>query len=149
MILNDYMSAEKFPMASRSDYSPDTQLQMDAFDLDAMELRIAEGHKLNDKQAAVFQELKTRGPHIGPLARLVTQQQQASQQPVTSAATSLDLSQEGVIDLMRRNQASFQEECEERQSYKPLQEPQHHLILIRPCAGLRSMSQHFVTDTVL
>jgi hypothetical protein len=40
----------------------------------------------------------------------VTKQQQASQQPVTSAATSLHPIHEGVIDLMRRNQESLQEE---------------------------------------
>ena len=36
MTLDDYMNAERFPMTSHSDYSPDTQLQMDAFNLDAI-----------------------------------------------------------------------------------------------------------------
>ena len=75
MTLDDYMNAERFPMTSHSDYSPVTQLKMDAFNLDAMEEALEEGREMNATQAAAYEELKTKGPHIGRLARELAQQQ--------------------------------------------------------------------------
>ena len=88
MTLDDYMNAEKFPMTSQSDYSPVTQLKMDAFNLDQMEEGIEMGHKLTSEEAARFQELKTKGPHIGMLSKELRQQEKAqqSQKPAQTAS---------------------------------------------------------------
>lgn len=110
MTLDDYMNAENFPMTSHSDYSPVTQLKMDAFNLDQMVEGIEMGHKLTSEEAARFQELKTKEPHIGPLARELRAAEVVQQAPNACTPRPFKVTRDEVLDLIRRNRASLEEE---------------------------------------
>jgi hypothetical protein len=110
MTIDDYMNAERFPMTSQKGYSPDTQLRMDAFNLDDLQEAIEMGHKMNAKEAAVFQELKTKEPHIGRLVKELRQAEVAQQSPNASTPSPFKMTSDEVLDLIRRNRSILQEE---------------------------------------
>ena len=68
------------------------------------------GHKLTAKEAAVFQELKTKGPHIGRLSAEVREAEVAQQTAKACTSHPFKVTRDEVLDLMDRNLAHLQEE---------------------------------------
>ena len=73
--LEEYMDAVRFPVTSRSHYSPHQQLRIDAFNLDQLNEGLELGEAFNDKQQAALQELKRKEPHMARLAAELRQQE--------------------------------------------------------------------------
>ena len=70
MILKDYLDPRKFPLTTQANISPSAQLFRDAANWDAMkEQVINSGVAMNERQKAIWAELKEKMQHNRRLVR--------------------------------------------------------------------------------